>query len=248
MPKSRSREETRKMIWEMIKNKAKTQIYNAFRMYGRLSLTELAEKLHKSKSTIHTHLNFLLELGIITKERVPLDSNPNVYENHYELSENAGEVFRAIDMEFKPFKKLTKEQIQQMIEPAISMNRLLKSYFETQIKYFKAIRDSGFDDEAIEDFNKVISWVNDNEGNPVILSRNTNSFAFYAEKEYFKEMERIFELEMYKDLDWDEIFSDQEIAPEEGQLEKPMLIIKSTIPYGYILEYLNKQKKKSYQN
>ncbi|TFG21019.1 MAG: ArsR family transcriptional regulator [Promethearchaeota archaeon] len=241
----RNREETRKKLWKMIQNKAKVQIFNAFEMYGRMSLTELAERLNKSKSTIHSHLKFLIkDLGIIKKERVPLESNPNVYENYYEFSDNANEIFREIDMEFKPFTKFSSEEVEELINPAISMNKLIKSYFETQIRFFEAIRESGFDDEAVNHFNKMISWVEDKNGKPILLSRNTNSTNFLSEREYFKEMRRIFQIEQLKDIDFDALFKEQE---KESEIGNPMLIIKATMPYGFILEYLNKQKKKAYR-
>lgn len=249
-----SREETREMLWKMLKNKFKTQIFDAFEMYGRMSLTELAERLHKSKSTIHAHLNFLLELGLIRKERVPLDSNPNVYENYYELADNVDEIFGAIDLDYQPFEKLTKEQMQLMIEPALSMSSLLKSFYETQIQYLEAIRDSGFDKEAMESINYSLKWVKDRDGNPVMLARNSFSYNFYSERKFFEEKQRLSRLEQYKNLDWDEVFNEEGDSKEvnsekveDSRIERPLLIITSTMPYGYYVEYLNKQKKKSYQ-
>ena len=241
-----SREESRDMLWKMIKNKSKSQIYNAFEMYGRMSLTELADRLHKSKSTIHSHLNFLLKLGIIKKERIPLDSNPNVYENYYELSDNLAEIMGGLNFDFIPFQKLTKEQIQGMIEPGLSISRLLKSYFETQIRYLEAVQESGLDEEAVKSINQLIKWVKDSDGKPYFLSNNSNSFGFYSKSEFYKESQYVFKRDQVKNLNWDEIFEEEE-DDEESQIEKPMLIIKATMPYGYMLEYLNKQKKKSYQ-
>ncbi|MFW9781638.1 MAG: ArsR family transcriptional regulator, partial [Candidatus Heimdallarchaeota archaeon] len=41
------------------------QIWGLLNVYPELSFTELAKKLGKSKSTIHPHLQKLIELGII---------------------------------------------------------------------------------------------------------------------------------------------------------------------------------------
>jgi predicted transcriptional regulator len=239
-----SREETREMLWKLIKNNAKMQIFNAFDMYGRMSLTELADRLYKSKSTVHTHLGFLLKLGIVKKERVPLDSNTNVYENYYELADNIDEIFGAIDYDYQPFEKLTKEQVQKMIEPAIAMSRVLKSFYETHIRYLEAIRDSGFDEEAVNSINQALKWVEDKDGNPVLLARNSFSFNFYSEREFFQEKDRILKINRDNNLNWDAILEEED---ETNQIERPLLIITSTMPYGYYLEYLNTQKKKSYQ-
>ncbi len=240
-----TREETREMLWNMIKNKSKIQIFNAFDMYGRMSLTELAERLHKSKSTISTHLKFMQKLGILTKERVPLDSNPNVYENFYEIPENVDEIFSAIDFEYRPFQKIPREQVAQLIEPAIAMSRWMKSYFETHIQYLEALRDSGIDEEAVNSLNQTLKWVYDRDGNPVMLARNSFSFAFYSEREFFEEKGRIYQLDKYNNIDWDTVLEKEESG---SQIEKPFLVIKTTMPYGYYLEYLTKQKKKSYQS
>jgi predicted transcriptional regulator len=243
-----TREETRQMLWKMIKNRAKVQIFNAFEMYGRMSLTELAERLHKSKSTIHGHLNFLLKLGIIIKEKVPLDSNPNVYENYYKFSKNAREIIGEIDFDYQPFEKLSKKQVKEMIEPAISMSRLLKSFLETQIHYLEHIRESGLNEEAVKHINHTLKWVTDRDGKPLLLSRNSSSFGFYSEREFYKEAQRVFDNERYGNVDWDDYIEGEEQEEEQDtQIEKPFLIIKASMPYGYILEYLNKQKKKSYQ-
>ncbi len=239
-----TREETREMLWNLIKNKSKIQIFNAFDMYGRMSLTELADRLHKSKSTIHTHLSLFIKLGLIKKERIPLDSNPNVYENYYELTENVDEIFSAIDFDYKPFKKLTKEQIKQSIEPAIALSRWMMSFYATHIRYLETIRDSGFDEEAVDSLNNSLKWVKDKDGNPVMLARNSFSFNFLPEREFFQEKERMYNLGKYNNIDWDEVLEEDD---KDSQIERPFLVIKTTMPYGYYLEYLNKQKKKSYQ-
>ena len=178
-PPPRTRDQTRDLIWKMIKQKPKFQIFTMFEMFGKLSLSELSSKLQKSKSTILSHIDLLLELGIITKDRVPLKSNPNVFEHIYELTENYNEILANIDFEFKPFQKLTKEDIEKLIEPAISNTKILKSFYETQLHYYETIRDSGIDEEAIEAFNKNIMWVKGKDGQDVIISHRSTSYNFY---------------------------------------------------------------------
>jgi predicted transcriptional regulator len=239
-----SREEIREMLWDMVKNQAKIQIFNVFDIYGRMSLTELAERLHKSKSTISTHLKFMLKLGVLIKERVPLDSNANVFENYYEITENIDEIFRAIDYEYKPFQKLSRDQIEKMIEPAIAMNNWMKSFYDTNIKYWEVLRDSGIDEEPVESINRTFKWVKNRDGDPVMLAHQGFSFNFYAEKEFYKERGRLYKLDKYKNIDWEAVLDENKT---ESHIEKPLLIINTTMPYGHYIEYLNKQKKKSYQ-
>lgn len=253
---SRTPEETRDMIWKMIGNKAKFQIYNMFEMYpSGLSLTELAEKLHKSKSTILSHLKFLFELGIIEKEKVPLKSKPNVFEHVYKFVNNYEEIMQDIQYHFDPSKELTKEDLKTIIPPGISLAKMVKSFYETQIEYFETMQKSGFDDDALEAFNNNIFWVKDKEGNRQLLSHSSTSFDFYNETEFFKVREHIFTSkeniikgEIKKmNIDYDNLEVLDERQKKAGHLSKPLLLITSAIPYGYIIEYLNKQKKKSKQ-
>ena len=46
-------------------NDIRYRIYGLLSVYPELSFTELAKKLEKSKSTLHPHLQKLIELGII---------------------------------------------------------------------------------------------------------------------------------------------------------------------------------------
>ena len=49
---------------DLLKGKTKFQIYTYLEMYGELSLTKIAKKLNKSKSTIYEHLKILHEINI----------------------------------------------------------------------------------------------------------------------------------------------------------------------------------------
>ena len=118
-------------------------------------------------------------------EKVPLDSNPNVYENYYKFSKDARKIVGEIDFDYQPFAKLTKTQVKAMIGPAISMSRLLKSFFETQIHYLETIRESGFSEEAVNHINHTLKWVENKDGKPLLLSRNSSSFGFFSERESF---------------------------------------------------------------
>ena len=131
-----------------------------------------------------------------------------------------------------------------MVGPAISLSRLMKSFFETQIHYLEKIRDSGFDEEAVDQINESLQWVYDRDGEPVLLSRNSSFFGFYSERKFYQEAQRVFDIDQFENVNWNEILEEEE---EHAQIEKPFLIIKASMPYGYYLEYLNKQKKKSYQ-
>ena len=58
---------------DLFKSKSKFEIYNHLKMFGQLSLTELAEKLGKSKSTIHEHLKPLLQYDLVQVSKIPVE-------------------------------------------------------------------------------------------------------------------------------------------------------------------------------
>ena len=184
---------------------------------------------------------FLLKIGLIAKSRVPLETNPNVFENYYELAENHQKIFKKINFDF-PHRDLTKEEVEILIEPAISVNKMLISYLETRNDYYQAIRDSGFDKDSLEVFNRNLIWAKNKDEEDVLLSHSINSFGFYSEKEYFEKIIEDFQIESYKKVDFDKLDFIQEQSKNSESLHKPLLIIKVSLPYGYMIEYLNKQK------
>ncbi|MBY8982733.1 MAG: helix-turn-helix transcriptional regulator, partial [Candidatus Lokiarchaeota archaeon] len=50
---------------DLLKGKTKFQLYTYLEMYGKLSLTKIAKKLNKSKSTVYEHLKVLHEIGLV---------------------------------------------------------------------------------------------------------------------------------------------------------------------------------------
>ena len=169
-----------------------------------------------------------------------------MFENYYELAENHQEIFKKINFDF-PHRDLTKEEVEILIEPAISVNKMLISYLETRNDYYQAIRDSGFDKDSLEVFNRNLIWAKNKDEEDVLLSHSINSFGFYSEKEYFEKVIEDFQIESYKKVDFDKLDFIQEQSKNSESLHKPLLIIKVSLPYGYMIEYLNRQKKKSYQ-
>ena len=72
-----------------------------------------------------------------------------------------------------------------------------------------------------------------------------NSFNFYNESEFFKQAQKDFQIESYDNVDFDNLEFLQK-SKDSAVIHKPLLIIKATLQYGHVIEYLNKQKKKSY--
>ncbi len=67
------------------------RIWGLLNVYPELSFTELAKKLGKSKSTIHPHLQKLIELGIVgisRKEHI----RANIEAHYYSLTTDADEI------------------------------------------------------------------------------------------------------------------------------------------------------------
>lgn len=80
-------------IHEMLKFSTRFDIWGLLSIYNELSLTELSAKMNKSKSTIHSHMQKLIEAGIVVQKVADEyeDSNKNLKKVVYRLAENLEE-------------------------------------------------------------------------------------------------------------------------------------------------------------
>lgn len=122
-------------------SKTRFQIYNFLKIYGSLSLSEISQKLNKSKSTIHGHIQKMKEFDVIIEEKKPIYSDPmsdkpKVFENVYSMNPNFETEFNAILLNLNP-ETLTFEQAKNVIDVMLFMTKIRMMNLEIQKQFFE---------------------------------------------------------------------------------------------------------------
>jgi len=105
------------------------RIWGLLNVYPELSFTELAKKLGKTKSTIHPHLQKLIELGIVEisrKEHI----RANIEAHYYSLTPDADEItLIAMEDPSQVFDKELVQKIAKSNKSAAMYNRMMLDKF-----------------------------------------------------------------------------------------------------------------------
>ncbi|NVM37969.1 MAG: winged helix-turn-helix transcriptional regulator [Candidatus Lokiarchaeota archaeon] len=132
------------------------RIWGLLNVYPELSFTELAKRLGKSKSTIHPHLQKLIELGIVEiskREHV----RANIEAHYYSLTPDANEkllvagydLSQGIDMEF----------VQKVAKSNKSVAIYNRNILDKYIKFCEYVEETDSDDivEICKDIYKTVN-------------------------------------------------------------------------------------------
>ncbi|NVM19388.1 MAG: winged helix-turn-helix transcriptional regulator [Candidatus Lokiarchaeota archaeon] len=132
------------------------RIWGLLNVYPELSFTELAKKLGKSKSTIHPHLQKLVELGIVEiskREHV----RANIEAHYYSLTPDAEEIISvgAYDLSHGFDKELVQKMAKSTKSIAIYNRKVLDKY----IKFCEYVEETDSDD-IVEISKEIYKTVN----------------------------------------------------------------------------------------
>ncbi|MFW9999073.1 MAG: helix-turn-helix domain-containing protein [Candidatus Hodarchaeota archaeon] len=132
------------------------RIWGLLNVYPELSFTELAKKLGKSKSTIHPHLQKLIELGIVEiskKEHV----RANIEAHYYSLTPDADEItlIAAYDLSHG-FNKELVQKIAKSTKSSVLYNRRI---LDKCIKFCEYLEETDSDD-IVEIYKEIYKTVN----------------------------------------------------------------------------------------
>ena len=119
------------------------RIWGLLKVYPELSFTELANKLGKSKSTIHPHLQKLIEFGIVEiskKEHI----RANIEAHYYSLTPNADEItsIAGCDLSHGLDKEIVKMAAKSLKSVVLYNKKILDKY----IKFFEYMEETDSDD------------------------------------------------------------------------------------------------------
>ncbi|MFX1281852.1 MAG: HTH domain-containing protein [Promethearchaeota archaeon] len=241
MENQASRKEKMANIVDLL-GKTKFQIYSFLNIYGQLSLSEIAQKLNKSKSTIHSHIQKMKEFDVVIEEKRPIYSDPGsdkpkVFENIYSINPNFETEFNAILPELKP-ETLTAEQAKTFLDVMLFITKIRIVNLEIQQQFFEKINANleNSPKEMINLTKKLIyglfnpqldinSKNSENQEFPLISAyvyltpRQFNSFS-----EKFTQLCQFFYSEEFQTLSTD---------------EKPIIFMGTGIPMKNFIEFLN---------
>lgn len=218
-------------VVDIIKNKTKFQIYNLFEIYGKFTLSELTNKLKKSKSTVFKHLKDLMNVGILKMNQIEKTVKKKIIrENMYELSDNYEEL---LEYNLKPnfdfSKPASKEEAREFIEDSLAITKRLSWFFEQQIEFFNKLLQSGPDEEAQQILFEIIHAQQDEKGNP----KKTAAGKPMIESELLFSWNYITKSDLKRFIS---LLRKHKIK-EEKKGEFPILLLASSIPMKKIIEY-----------
>ncbi|MHA2431303.1 MAG: winged helix-turn-helix domain-containing protein [Promethearchaeota archaeon] len=231
-------------------NKTKFQIFSFLTMYGKLSLSEIAQKLNKSKSTIHGHLKKMKEVNAIIEEKRsiysdPKSDKPKVFENVYSINPEFGTEFDDLIPGLNP-EKLTLEQAKVIIDAMLFITKIRIANLGIQQQFFEKI-NKNFEKEPEEMvsltknllfglFNPKCEITDDDSGDIIVNAENQN-FPLISSYMYLSPQQFNLFSEKYGQLC--QTFYSEEFKKASGD-EKPIIIMVTGIPMKKFIEFLNK--------
>ncbi|MFX1469814.1 MAG: helix-turn-helix domain-containing protein [Promethearchaeota archaeon] len=231
-------------------NKTRFQIFTYLNMYGKLSLTEIAEKLNKSKSTIHEHIKKLKEVnGVIEEKRAvypdPNADKPKVFENVYSLNPELNTDFEAFIPGINP-ENPTFNQAKAMIDLLLFATKIRKANLNVTQRFLEKV-SKNFEKEPEKMRNiakKLISGLinpkykinyNESEKNS---KEDLESLEFPIFSTYVHLSPRQFNMLSEKYAKFCQFFYSEEFNKASDE-EKPFIFMITGIPMKEILEFLN---------
>jgi len=131
--------------YELLSHKIRFKIFSLLHMYPELSYNQLSEELNKSKSTIHPHLQKLLEMKLIRVSREE-QVRGKFMRKFYSLAPEYIEKTRDIDI-VKSSEDITREIAEEIARNSIIwINSMIKS-LESYKQYFEQL---DFDSDGLD--------------------------------------------------------------------------------------------------
>ena len=119
------------------------RIWGLLNVYPELSFTELAKKLGKSKSTIHPHLQKLIELGIVEISKRK-HVRANIEAHYYSLTPDADEITSVLGYDLSD--GLDRELVQKLAKSRKSFAIYNRKLIDRFIKFCEYIEETDSDD------------------------------------------------------------------------------------------------------
>ncbi|MBN1215311.1 MAG: ArsR family transcriptional regulator [Candidatus Lokiarchaeota archaeon] len=228
-------EKNKAQLADLIKGKRKFQIYTYLEIYGKLSLTEISEKLNKTKSTIFEHLKFLNEIGLVNIEKrtvptIPPTKDPKVKENVYSINEKFQLSFENLVPGLKLNKKLNDEQIKMLVDFLIFLTKMQISNLNIQKQVFEKIQK-----KMVENPNQIRERIGD-----LLRQRKIDENYLYTFTDYMHLSIPQFEYIIQKTKDLNLMENNKEFI-KLARKENPIVLMSTAMPIKTYIEFLNEK-------
>ena len=234
-------------IIHAIISKTGFQIFSLLEMYSELSLSQLSEKLKKSKSTVSANAKKMIDVGVveIVKRQIASKKSGKINTEHfYRFTPDYQEKLSNLDMKIDLKKGFTEETAEEFIRVNEGLINIQKSNLQIASRFDQKILDSlknGSEERAIQILNEF-TFAQDEQGNFIKDEEDKfipgsvagfNTWNYYTEDQF-----KIFK-EKYKQFtkDLEEEFKKMEKI--ENKKEKSILFFGTSIPMKKMLEFIN---------
>ncbi|MFW9896695.1 MAG: helix-turn-helix domain-containing protein [Candidatus Thorarchaeota archaeon] len=207
----------------------KFRIWGLLMVYPELSFTELANKLGKSKSTIHPHLQKLIELGIVEiSKRKHIKAN--IEAHYYSLTPNANEITSLPGSDLS--LGLNKDIVKMIAKSLKSVTLYHKKILDKYIKFFEYIEETDSDDmiKIWKETFKTKNWTNHD------IPQHFMQQIFLTEDQWMRWQKQFVKLSM----DWEEQYIKEQ--KENPNQEKYIYWFHMGIPVKILFEELDLTK------
>ncbi len=227
--------EKKKKKDDLFKSKINFQLWGLFSMYKRLSLSELATKLKKSKSTIHPYIKDYLQREIIeVKEEKQIRGN--IKAKIYGFKKGYHERIFSCEKDSKCLQKteFDKEFGSRILKENIMKTKLHLKTLETQLAFLEKLLNSGIngpDERAIEILKEIYTLSPDDK--KMFKKKGIFNTVAYNSKASHDLLGRLMSELLIK-------FSEETAGEEEEfpDLEKPYHFLAFGMPLKLMMEYL----------
>ena len=222
----------------MFKGKRKFQIYTYLEIYGKLSLTEISEKLNKSKSTIYEHLKFLNKIGLVNINKRPVPTSPptkgqKVKENIYSINQDFELSFENLIPGLNLKKAIKDDQMKKLAELMLYITKMQMSNLNIQKQVFE----------------KILEMIDKNPNQirkkfKILLGQNTmdnQKDYLYTFTEYLHLSLPEFKFILDKAIAFNNLEKNEEFKALSGE-EKPIILTATAMPMKAYIEFLNEKE------
>ena len=208
-------------------NDIRYRIYGLLSVYPELSFTELAKKLGKSKSTLHPHLQKLIELGIVEISRKK-HVRANIEAHYYSLTPEADEILSIAG----PTDEIDKEVVKNVAKSNKSFVMYNRKVLDKLIEFYEYLEETDSDD-IVELYKKIYRTVNRTKQDITHLFMGT----FFLTESQWKRWQKLF-YTLFLEFN-EQCIKEQKEKPHQ---EKYMYFLNMHIPVKILFEEIESIK------
>lgn len=214
-------------VGDMLRNSARFQIWGLLSIYTELSLSQLTDRLKMSKSNVHSHLQKLIESGIVI-ERIDESQqqiNKNLKPKLYRLAEELDEDDHETDTNKEDKYKL--EKVKDRLEKYLSFteyHEILQQHWLEFLHSLETNINQGKVGDAVTKLQEI-----DGEVPPLSI------ISFYSKEQAEKFRKKVLDLYL-------EVEKEQEKVKHEKHLPEPYFVGFSLYPIKTALDNMSAKK------